>query len=536
MKVSILLLTFLLSYKVGNAKGQFPSVCNTQENLDNKICCPNNCNADRGRGNCTNIEELARRQWGLANRRITTALTSTIPNLFGKQDSRVTWPSAVFSQVCVCNDPYFGTDCGECVFGRMGEECNEEKTIIRRRFTSLSNEEKLRFRDVLIQSRGESEKQWAVITDEPDVGSSDSVTLQNVSTYNLFVYLHSFSARENNAACSSTLSMLIDFAHEGPNFPTWHRYFMLIVERELQKISRDPNFSLPYWDWGEEDGTSILTDEYLGRFDFEGEVPSDECIANLVIDSRNWLTVCDTIIRIPEADCATLRAACNVERDLLNNSTLCRQGRANTTSERSLPAPFEIVEALKEDIFNSPDPDGNWTIKSTDFRNKLEGYVGMNCTSDGSSINTTSDPVGNLNGAHNFLHNQIHLFIGGHLAAVPASSNDPIFFLHHVNVDRLLEIWLRLYYLNASQNTYQPISGAHPGHNRDDWLVPFLPLATNSDMYNRSSAFGYEYDSLQIPQPRTCGRRQEATTPRKIPLIVPILLLIAVIFFIIYCR
>ena len=38
-------------------------------------------------------------------------------------------------------------------------------------------------------------------------------------------------------------------AHKGPAFFAWHRVFLLEFEKDLQRISGDPNLGLPYWDW-----------------------------------------------------------------------------------------------------------------------------------------------------------------------------------------------------------------------------------------------------------------------------------------------
>ena len=43
---------------------------------------------------------------------------------------------------------------------------------------------------------------------------------------------------------------------------------------------------------------------------------------------------------------------------------------------------------------------------------------------------------------------------------------------------------------------YEPVSGVHSGHNRDDFLVPLFPPKTNADVYKISSEFGFKYDSM----------------------------------------
>jgi hypothetical protein len=39
-------------------------------------------------------------------------------------------------------------------------------------------------------------------------------------------------------------------------------------------------------------------------------------------------------------------------------------------------------------------------------------------------------------------HNQVHVDIGGWMSSVPTAAQDPIFYLHHANMDRLWDLWL----------------------------------------------------------------------------------------------
>lgn len=40
-----------------------------------------------------------------------------------------------------------------------------------------------------------------------------------------------------------------DLAHQGPGFPTWHRWFILWFEREMQVMLGDHTFRLHFWNW-----------------------------------------------------------------------------------------------------------------------------------------------------------------------------------------------------------------------------------------------------------------------------------------------
>ena len=76
------------------------------------------------------------------------------------------------------------------------------------------------------------------------------------------------------------------------------------------------------------------------------------------------------------------------------------------------------------------------------------------------------------------------------MGVISAAVNDPIFSLHHCNVDRILESWI----INNNLPTYYPMTGGHPGHNWNDYMVPFFPLIKVSQQYNMADKFGYNYD------------------------------------------
>ena len=133
------------------------------------------------------------------------------------------------------------------------------------------------------------------------------------------------------------------------------------------------------------------------------------------------------------------------------------------------------------------------------FRKRLEGFVDL-CPGQQCIIRNPQEG----NPPHNNLHNAVHIFLGGHMRVVPSASNDPIFFLHHANIDRLFESWLRKFTdANRPLPDYSIINNGHPGHNLNDSLVPFFPLKTNADMYKVSSELGYLYNRLQENIPST---------------------------------
>ena len=83
---------------------------------------------------------------------------------------------------------------------------------------------------------------------------------------------------------------------------------------------------------------------------------------------------------------------------------------------------------------------------------------------------------------------------------IPAAINDPMFNMHHCNVDQILQSWIQMF-ANGSSNpmlllAYVPSSGGHPGHNRGDYMVPFFPLITARDQYHVAENWGCTYEYI----------------------------------------
>lgn len=83
------------------------------------------------------------------------------------------------------------------------------------------------------------------------------------------------------------------------------------------------------------------------------------------------------------------------------------------------------------------------------------------------------------------------------MADVSPAPNDPIFLLHHANVDRIFEIWLK----KTKKTKFIPDSSkkVHPGHAKNDWIVPIIPFVTHEDIFKTASALGYAYDNTTVP-------------------------------------
>ncbi|XP_070567031.1 tyrosinase-like [Ptychodera flava] len=91
------------------------------------------------------------------------------------------------------------------------------------------------------------------------------------------------------------------------------------------------------------------------------------------------------------------------------------------------------------------------------------------------------------------LHNLVHDYMNGTIGSVPTASSDPLFFLHHSNVDRIFDKWLRRH--RVSRDEF-PGKSTPTGHSRYSYMVPFFPVYTNDEFFQRSEHFGYTYDDI----------------------------------------
>ena len=155
---------------------------------------------------------------------------------------------------------------------------------------------------------------WSVVVEELHTYSTGTATLQNVSTYDFFIYLHTFVAH-GSRVCTDGVDMgvLIDFAHSGPAFSVWHRCYILIVEKEFQRITSNKSFGLPYWEW-EQNDKSAFAEEYYGT-------PSNSygqavTVSGQFINPDKWNTICDLTYWNRSLNCSDYWRPCNPAHDL----------------------------------------------------------------------------------------------------------------------------------------------------------------------------------------------------------------------------
>ncbi|HET8887580.1 MAG TPA: tyrosinase family protein [Candidatus Angelobacter sp.] len=90
-------------------------------------------------------------------------------------------------------------------------------------------------------------------------------------------------------------------------------------------------------------------------------------------------------------------------------------------------------------------------------------------------------------------HTAVHQTVGGDLSGNAFSARDPLFWVHHCNVDRIWESWAELH------GRAVPLDNLWAGHQLHEFYDPIQdkPVTVHAWQTNNSAQFGARYDSLE---------------------------------------
>lgn len=269
---------------------------------------------------------------------------------------------------------------------------------------------------------------------------------RRVATWDLLVIWHQLAMMRMTPANQSDRNA----AHSGPAFLPWHRFMLLFLELQLQRVLDDENFGLPYWDWaadGDRPPAQQPTAPIWGP-QVLGGTGSPVTTGPFTPDTFRVRVESDAQARLRTTDRGLTR---NLGGDT-----------------RNLPTTAQVAQTVNQAPYDA----APWNRASSGMRNRLEGW--------------RPSPGPNL-------HNRVHVFVGGDMA--PATSpNDPVFYLNHCNVDRIWESWMA-----RRGRTYLPPANASADllfHRLND---PLFAVLTSQQVTAAQlldiSAF-YTYDAL----------------------------------------
>src|SRR5262245_1141467 len=174
-----------------------------------------------------------------------------------------------------------------------------------------------------------------------------------VNTYDLFVVWHHTAMSTMTPPTQGDRNA----AHRGPVFLPWHRFMLVLLELQLQRVLDDADFGLPYWDWaadgdrpaGDQPDSAVWAEDCMGG---QGRPVSTGSFAFDQNDPNSW----------------RVRVAANVQGQLVQrNRGLAREF---AVSVPGLPTRADVAAAVGLDTYDQ----APWTTESDGFRNQVEGW------------------------------------------------------------------------------------------------------------------------------------------------------------------
>jgi len=248
--------------------------------------------------------------------------------------------------------------------------------------------------------------------------------------------------------------------HSSILFPTWHRPYLAVYEQCLWEhvqaaaaefdILKDPiysqiapNFRMPYWDWAQDPTLPswILTERRISVNKPSGPTTIDNPLYSYKFQTRSafpsspWNTWVETV--------------------------------RNPLDSRPNPAvqPAGVNRAMSNNYFNYKD-------RTFELLTSSSQYASFSNTAIHGSNGTGYESV---EGIHDSVHGNVGL--GGHMGVVDYSAFDPIFWLHHTNIDRITALWQAIWpnswvtNQRSTRETFSEASGTVQGINSE--LKPF---------------------------------------------------------------
>jgi hypothetical protein len=107
-------------------------------------------------------------------------------------------------------------------------------------------------------------------------------------------------------------------------------------------------------------------------------------------------------------------------------------------------------------------------------------------------------------------HGSVHVLVGGNMGWVPTAARDPVFWLHHGNIDRLWDVWLSLGgRANPSNTPFLDKTYSFADERGDVVTVKVRDIISSVQL-------GYCYDNVPYPLPsaaRAFARYQAELAP-----------------------
>ncbi|WP_271078972.1 tyrosinase family protein [Aurantiacibacter sp. MUD61] len=286
---------------------------------------------------------------------------------------------------------------------------------------------------------------------------------------------------------------LIDCPHGNWWFFNWHRPFLGYFEQICREVTGDQTFALPYWDWT---ANPELPPEFYGPTTAPNAL--DPTSSLFYADSATFMSNMDAAVDAfwnaltpaQQAKMSQRHGAMSLA-ELKSSMQSAYAGGASARGADAQAGQLDkdalaavdikvINTGLSATLFNAPNPPPR-VMKQTIFNSAIT----ENHSDSGKFAVIEGQP-------HNNVHNSIGGLMGEFLSPI-----DPIFWLHHANVDRLWTVW------TAEQNArgQSPFPSSDEGQAFDTEEYLFFvqpdgrPVADDisAGLYMTPAAFDYTY-------------------------------------------
>lgn len=252
---------------------------------------------------------------------------------------------------------------------------------------------------------------------------------------------------------------LMDCPHGNWWFYVWHRGYVGYFEQTIRNLSGDSTFAMPYWDWTMQ---PQIPDSMFDRLLTPRDAAFDPYTGNLSVFTSSFKPALTSYFNsLDAAQRAQLNTRGYANLDILWNDVTGFDPNQKPphaiSGNMAYAAPCGARYLTRENpkldaktAYNASEFVVYSGLLPTDFYNP-EHYLSFN-SSKTPSHNTAPSGLEAFSVLEGFPHNKIHNYIGGVGPLDPGpygnmannlSPVDPIFFLHHANMDRLWDVWTR---------------------------------------------------------------------------------------------
>jgi hypothetical protein len=289
---------------------------------------------------------------------------------------------------------------------------------------------------------------------------------------------------------------VLDCPHGNAWFFPWHRGYLYWFECIARKLTGNPNFAVPYWD--------VTKSAIMPSFFFRGDL-LDTTAKGYVHDLEEFRALLHEPLR---KYWATLSP-----RQLEQ----LKRRNWNTFDQFWVGLTAFIVRDTWRDLTQA-NPSLPLHVQDAVSMNNLVGMLAPKDFFDfgGALTNHHYEMTRNTSNLEGQLHNLVHDGVGGYMGDM-LSATDPIFWLHHGNVDRLWDIWLDrqgltrqdgppkwrdepfLFFCDENGQPVDSIAGDYVSSAELGYTYePSIPIPVAASSFASRSSFTLDADSLQI--------------------------------------